>query len=404
MEMKKILIGLLVFGSISAFAGNCDVAIDEKQSIPEELQKILEDKDYNIVNLKQIEICNNEGSCKKEWFDLKLNRVSNPDRIFSFYTATSPLFPRIALNPQIKRTYLFFNAPEVKYKDIKNGDHFNDPSKFLNKLKKRIPKCDSDNVNDINHDTAIIINEPSLGESIRFSSTSDQNGVCISLGYQRAAVGSAVEALNSVGPVVVVNSIGEIIGGDDTREIGSHWIKKIICVNKVSGVTTFPEKVSSPKVPYTNLNYSHLSDQNGICMSMGYQRAAVGSATKWNSASGRVAVVNKFGKIIDYKYPTVPNGYWINNIICINKNPNLKRAVILTNPKHPTNIPFSSKSSEEGICLSLGYKSGVIGSAEEALNSVGPVVVVNRKGAIIGGEDTSEKGSYWIMKISCYLE
>ncbi|MFZ4715203.1 MAG: hypothetical protein ACOYL6_15885 [Bacteriovoracaceae bacterium] len=140
--MKKLLIGLFFIGSISAYAGDCKVAVEHSQLIPEELHKILVNKGYKIVTLQRIEICHIEGHCQKEWFDLDFNKVSPPARIFSFYAATSPLFPRIALHPEITRTYLFFNAPEINYKDIKNGDHFHYPNIFLNQFEKKIPNCE----------------------------------------------------------------------------------------------------------------------------------------------------------------------------------------------------------------------------------------------------------------------
>lgn len=58
-------------------------------------------------------------------------------------------------------------------------------------------------------DESFRLTPPLSGDQGHFNASSDQNGVCKLLGYERAAVGSTETSNSSIGLTIVVNAKGE---------------------------------------------------------------------------------------------------------------------------------------------------------------------------------------------------
>ena len=128
------------------------------------------------------------------------------------------------------------------------------------------------------HDGSFLIKMPTLGDNVLLSGTSDQNGVCVSLGYQRAAVGSAVLdcSISADTSQAIVNDRGDIVTGDLGKDICR--ISQLICLNMDDGTPKIKTTLlKEPRHSQSQAPYSGNSDQNGVCVSSGYERAAVGS-------------------------------------------------------------------------------------------------------------------------------
>lgn len=128
------------------------------------------------------------------------------------------------------------------------------------------------------YDASVLVVAPSIGDTVLMSSRSDQNGACKALGYEKAAVGSAVfdcKVSANLSQVIVDNN-GDVSSGD----LGKNYcrIQQIICLNYVSIPQLKTHLISKPKHLQSEAPYSSRSNQNGVCKSQGYEKAAVGSA------------------------------------------------------------------------------------------------------------------------------
>lgn len=130
--------------------------------------------------------------------------------------------------------------------------------------------------------------------------------------------------------------------------------------------------------------YNFKSSETGLCRALGYERAAPGSMRNSDSQFNAIQV-NSEGYVIGG-----PKDYIVTQIICINKLSTYVGDISakIINPGHPgSNLPYSAynfKSSEHGICKTLGYEkaaSGSLRNSDAQYNSI----QVNSSGVVIGG-------------------
>jgi hypothetical protein len=145
------------------------------------------------------------------------------------------------------------------------------------------------------------------------------------------------------------------------------------------------------------------SDEHGVCKAMGYERAALGSVLKSGSGFHMTHVVNRHGLIYRFGWIDRWNGYWVKQILCVNKARISAgmRNVLVHKPRHPESFAFfSTKSDATGICRLLGFR-GTGGAVAPNGKGVGPVVILNGEGEVIGGEVTTDSIGTWISKVIC---
>ncbi len=183
------------------------------------------------------------------------------------------------------------------------------------------------------NDVSALIKDPvHFGSGMPFSgysSPSSENGVCVALGYERAASGS-LRSSDSKYNTIRVNSDGIVVAGPT-----DYSITQIVCLNYRN---VFPNeksiKLANPVHPDSNLGYSayrYPSSENGVCRAMGYIRAAAGSL---RSSETQVNTIR-----VDYSGNVVagPTDYSITQIVCLTT----RSGVADTNV--PANVPAHSK-------------------------------------------------------------
>ena len=126
-------------------------------------------------------------------------------------------------------------------------------------------------------DTSFLVTNPSLGDGVLVSASSNQNGMCKALGYEKAAVGSVVSdcKISSGISQVIINDDGSITQGDCGADVCR--IAQLICLNGVTRASDQTHLIVKPTHAQSKAPYSATSDQNGVCVSLGYDHAAVGS-------------------------------------------------------------------------------------------------------------------------------
>ena len=166
-------------------------------------------------------------------------------------------------------------------------------------------------------DMPSLVNSPNLN-NLNFSASSDQNGVCRAIGYERAAVGAFQQNGSAVGAVLNVNADGTIVSGSEVTSATGEWISQLICVNQMSSAP-LPGDESVQKIENPQLDgiyFSSTSNQDGVCRAMGFGRAADGAFQQNGSAVGAVIIVDETGKITGGAQVTSASGEWISEIVC----------------------------------------------------------------------------------------
>jgi hypothetical protein len=163
-----------------------------------------------------------------------------------------------------------------------------------------------------------LVQEPKLNH-LYFSNQSDQNGICRALGYERAAKGSMKKSGEVVGLTVEVNSDGIVSGGNEVTAREGYWASELVCVNPQSAK---PNQETPVKIDHPTLDgiyFSDSSNSDGVCRALHYDRAADGGRKKSGEAVGSVIAVDRTGKITGGGIVTDKTGFWILEIICIQK-------------------------------------------------------------------------------------
>lgn len=154
-------------------------------------------------------------------------------------------------------------------------------------------------------------------------------------------------------------------------------LSAFLCVASASAA----EIIDFPRYPGTNLTFSHVasgtngqSDENGICVALGFNRAIPGSAR-----SDYAPYPYSENIQVDYAGNPIgaPTGYRVSQIICGERVHNTRvqpQLVEVISPRdRGTQRPFSftgmgtnGASSENGICRAIGYASAIAGSSRNA--------------------------------------
>ena len=164
--------------------------------------------------------------------------------------------------------------------------------------------------------SALIKNPAHYGSNLPLSghyTSSDESGVCKMLGYEKAAIGSKRDDYSSKVYSLQINGEGYVTAGPS-----DYRIKQIVCLNKTN---QFPNErstiVLNPIHAKSNLplsGYYSSSDENGVCVMLGYEKAAFGS--KRNNCSSQVdsIQVNATGNVVGG-----PSDFPISQIVCLSK-------------------------------------------------------------------------------------
>lgn len=145
-----------------------------------------------------------------------------------------------------------------------------------------------------------LITNPSLGDGILIATKSSHNGVCKALGYERAAVGSVVRGEKARGPMVIVQEDGSVGGGVIAHggALSANEIRQIICLNKFSDQKEFTHKLIKPLHLEAQVPFSENSNQTGVCKSLQYDRAAVGTKLIGEEYRGPMLIVQHDGSVL----------------------------------------------------------------------------------------------------------
>lgn len=161
-------------------------------------------------------------------------------------------------------------------------------------------------------DIFTLIKNPTQGGGVRISASSDENGVCKALGYQRAIVDMLKSGIYE-SPMVYVDQNGVIAGGVQT----GRSINEINCVNKVGEQKEKTLQFINPSYSRINAMFSIYSDQNGVCKAFGLQRAAMGTMNYLGNYFGPTVIADKNGTITEGRRV----GPKIGSIICVDLVP-----------------------------------------------------------------------------------
>jgi hypothetical protein len=168
-------------------------------------------------------------------------------------------------------------------------------------------------------DLSVIFTYPSLGGRVLISSRSDQNGVCKAFGYERAAIGAVIYTSDYKGPLVNIDPEGKIRLGEVQTENSGLSIYRIICLNKISFSTERTILLINPSHNGSGAPYSSRSDQNGVCKSVGFGRAAVGSMmVSRTNFRGLMVIAGPEGTITGGEVATGNSGFKIDQLVCVN--------------------------------------------------------------------------------------
>ncbi len=132
---------------------------------------------------------------------------------------------------------------------------------------------------------------------------------------------------------------------------------------------------------------SSLSDQEGLCKALGFERAAFGSAVVDGKQFGPAVLIDPTGALTGAALVSPGDGLRIGQMVCVNQvgKPTFETAYV-KKPRHQmSNVPFDTKSDQNGICKLQGYDASAIGAATVDGTYRGPMVTVDANGSVIGG-------------------
>ena len=160
--------------------------------------------------------------------------------------------------------------------------------------------------------SALIKNPVHYGSNLPFSAlfqdASSLNGVCRSLGYEKAADRSAHDSgsMIKMADTIKVDENGSVVGGPK-----AYFITDIVCLNKTK---VYPNEQSiiltNPKHLESGLSYT-ISSSNGICRNEGYLRAVSDSVRTSDTYADSIEV-DSSGSVVG-----VQNNKFVTQIVCI---------------------------------------------------------------------------------------
>jgi len=74
---------------------------------------------------------------------------------------------------------------------------------------------------------------------------------------------------------------------------------------------------------------------------------------------------------------------------------------LIESPNLNGNVHFSVQSSEDGVCIDLGFISAAKGSAQSSGDAIGPVILVDSQGLVTAGDVVTATHGNWISEIIC---
>ena len=174
-----------------------------------------------------------------------------------------------------------------------------------------------------NTERSYLVTLPEITEGIVFRANSHQDGICIAMGYTRAAIGSAL-LKEYEGPMVAVNDKGVITGGVINKGEGFLAVESLICLGEEN---TEKEEVvlthllaEELKHPYSEVVYSSGSNVHGVCKSLGYALAVPGAVSvKAASERQQMVVLDSNGRVTSgFVVTNRSNANMISELVCIN--------------------------------------------------------------------------------------
>ncbi len=205
-------------------------------------------------------------------------------------------------------------------------------------------------------------------------------GVCKSLGFKKGVDNSILWTENKM-DVLVMNTSGRI-----NLLRYEEAIKKIVCVNKVEFEPIQISKViDSPMHSGSGISFSFNGnyEEKNVCKAMGYEDGVYKSSKPSNKAEeGYGLVVKDNGAISNARF-----GLLVGQIICLglNREESSVFSYRVEKPIHKgTELYYSTDSSPDGICKSLGYHNGVEDSIQEGEELLDLAIKVDSSGSVYG--------------------
>lgn len=170
--------------------------------------------------------------------------------------------------------------------------------------------------------------------------------------------------------------------------------------NEISYLLDYPALTLGSKVPF-----SRKSDENGICIALGYEKAAVGTRQSDNLYRGSLVIVGANGLVASGEIASDYSKFVTRSLVCINKIAASKEETVFVTGSQLvhsiSSIPYSNKSSQNSVCKTLGYEKAVLGTMRSNNNYRGPLVILNEDGLITSGEIASDYSRYVMSSLVC---
>ncbi|MCE3011779.1 MAG: hypothetical protein LW878_01820 [Proteobacteria bacterium] len=158
-------------------------------------------------------------------------------------------------------------------------------------------------------------------------------------------------------------------------------------------------RVVSPK--YGDLLISASSNLDGVCKSLGFDRAVPGSEELGDTIHGMVLEVDGNGDPVKMVPVNSQAGFYLIAVTCSGhrSSPRVREIAVLTLPR-ANDMLYSSSSNVNGVCRSQGYRRGLEGvSREDHIRGV--ALVVDENGDVIRAEPVISQTGFYISRIIC---
>jgi len=232
-----------------------------------------------------------------------------------------------------------------------------------------------------------------LSSGLPFSIDSNEDGVCVALGYERAAAGSS-RTDGFLYNTILVDTDGIVVGGPSAKAIS-----QMVCVNFL-GISIKEKSVLLRKPVHqgSNLPFSTNSNEDGVCVALGYERAAANSS-RTDGFRYNAILVDDEGLVIGG-----PVSKAISQIVCMNSSDKVQqkeKSTLVVRPKHDASrLPFSTASDEHGICIALGFEKAAQGSSRTDGYRY-DTIQVDTTGKVVGGPRSTAVGQIVCLQDNC---
>lgn len=158
-------------------------------------------------------------------------------------------------------------------------------------------------------------------------------------------------------------------------------------------------RVASPR--YGELLISASSNLDGVCKSLGFERAVPGSQERADTIHGMVLEVDGNGEPLKMVTVNSQEGFYLTAVTCGGHRgtPRAREIGVLTLPR-ANDMLYSSTSDVNGVCRSQGYQRGLQGvTREDRIH--GAALVVDASGGVIRAEPVNSQTGFYISRITC---